>query len=151
MTLSFFQKNVDEIKKIFSASENSQDKYHFLIEMGKKLDSLPVEFKIEQNKVSGCQSTLYLYSYLKNSKLHFLADADALISKGLAALLITAYQGLTPSEILKSEPTFIEEIGLLSSLSFNRSNGLMHIHQKMKKDALNFLIQELSSLQKSSN
>lgn len=128
----------EAIKKRF-ALLSSTEKYNLLMEMGQKLPQFPVSQKTDENRVQGCQSTLYLHSELIDSKLFFKADADALISKGLAALLIHVYSGETPDAILSLPPTFLQETGILTSLSPTRSNGLAHIYARIRKAALKSL------------
>lgn len=134
-----FDEKCAEIKKIF-APLNSEQRYDQLIALGRSLPPFPPHLKTPDRIVSGCQSTLYLHSTFIDGKLFFEATADALISAGLAALLISTYSGETPETILKRPPTFIAELGLAASLSPNRSNGLAHIHLRMKQEALKTLI-----------
>ncbi len=135
-----FQEKVDAIKKSFDISLSSEEKYHILIEMGSRLPPFPPHFKTPQNLVPGCQSNLYLHSYLDEGRLFFLAASDALISAGLAALLIAAYSGETPEAILTNPPDFLTSLGLHASLSQNRSNGLNHIHLRIKQEAVKSLL-----------
>lgn len=116
------------------------------MDLGKTLPKMPKELQTENNKVSGCQSVLYLYSYLEDGILSFACECDALISKGLAAILIKAYEGLTPLEMLQSEPNFIKELDIMASISLNRSNGLAHIYQKIKTQSLNLLASTAKNL-----
>lgn len=134
-----FQKKCEGLKKIF-APLSTESRYKTLIEMGKNLPPFPKEWKTPERIVQGCQSTLYLHSHLENGEIFFEAAADALISAGLAALLIAVYSGEAPETILKCPPDFIKELGLAASLSPNRSNGLANIHLRMKQEALNFLL-----------
>jgi cysteine desulfuration protein SufE len=134
-----FQKKCDEIKNIF-INQSTQERYQTLIEMGRKLPPLPDALKTTDRIVPGCQSTLYLYTILQDGKLFFQAHADALISAGLAALLVGVYSGETPETILKSPPDFIKELGISSSLSPNRSNGLSSIYFRMKQESVKFMI-----------
>ena len=130
-----FEKKCEEIKKKFEPLSLEQ-RYQTLMEMGRALPPFPEELKTPDRIVKGCQSILYLNGTLKDGKIYFEAHADALISAGLAALLIAAYSGETPETILKCPPTFISELGIATSLSPGRSNGLAHIHLRMKQDAL---------------
>ncbi len=139
MDQSYDQKT-EAIKLKFSSLATAEERYHMLMEMGRRLPPLPQELKTPDRVVKGCQSTLYLHSFLKEGKLFFEASSEALISAGLAALLIAVYSGETPETILKCPPHFISELGIPASLSPSRSNGLAHIHLRMKQDALNFLI-----------
>ena len=132
-----FEKKCQAIQETF-ASLDAEARYKVLIELGRGLPPFPNEFKTPERQVLGCQSILYLYTAFENGKCFFQADADALISKGLAALLIAAYSGETPETILTCPPHFIGKIGIGASLSPNRSNGLVQIHLKMKQDSLKF-------------
>lgn len=130
-----FQKNAAEIRKIFSPLTTEQ-RYDTLIEMGRRLPLYPESCKTPDRIVHGCQSTLYLHTDIRDGKLFFQACADALISAGLAALLIAVYSGETPETILKSPPRFIDELGIAASLSPHRSNGLAQIYLRMKQEAI---------------
>lgn len=107
---------------------------------GEILPPFDPSWKKEENLVSGCQSILYLHSELHEGKIFFYADSDALISKGLAALLIEFYNNRPPEEVLQVEPTFIEELDLPSALTPSRVNGLSSLYLKMKQQALDFLV-----------
>ena len=130
-----------EIKDLFSSCANDEAKYAQIIELGKKLPRLPLAHKIKENLVRGCQSTMYLHSYLNDGAVFFEAESDALVSAGLAALLVQVYNGESPEVILKCPPRYLEELGLSSSLTPNRANGLYSIHLRMKQDALKLLVQ----------
>ncbi len=137
-----FQKNVEMINFFFSSLKTAEERYHALIEMGSKLAPLPESFKTPENLVQGCQSTLYLHTTRKENQLFFQASCDALISAGLAALLISTYNGESPETILTHPPDFIKDLGIYASLSPSRSNGLVNIHLKMKQDALKYLLKK---------
>lgn len=128
------------ISAIFSACVTEEEKYIKIIELGKSLPVLEAQYKIPENIVQGCQSTMYLRSYLQEGKVMFQADSDALISSGLAAILIQVYEGETPEAILKCPPDYLEQLGIGASLTPNRANGLYSIHLRMKQDALKFLL-----------
>ncbi len=134
-----FQKKVTRIKEIFTTLD-SEKRYLALIEMGKNLPSYPKEWKTPDRIVRGCQSTLYLNATFEKGTIIFTASADALISAGLAALLIAVYSGESPDTILKCPPDFLHELGIVASLSPNRSSGLAHIHLRMKQEALKALV-----------
>ncbi|MDE3045595.1 MAG: SufE family protein [Verrucomicrobiota bacterium] len=127
---------VERIKQKFSSLPQPDDRYSYLIDLGRALPLYPPALRTPSHIVPGCQSTLYLAARLENGLLHFSADADALISKGLAALLLSVYSGLSPEEILNNPPTFLHEIGLFASLSPNRSNGLAHIYHRIRQEAV---------------
>lgn len=134
-----FDLKINKIKNTFT-SLTPEQRYNALIEMGRNLPPYPNEWKTPDRVVRGCQSTLYLNSALENGTLIFTASADALISAGLAALLIAVYSGETPDTILKCPPDFLQELGIVASLSPNRSSGLAHIHLRMKQEALKALV-----------
>ena len=138
MTNLFYEK-AEGLKKKFSLL-TTDERYQLLIQMGQKLSPFPEEYRTPDRIVPGCQSTLYLLSTLSDGKLYFKAQADALISAGLAALLIAAYSGESPETILTCPPDFITELGITASLSLNRSNGLANIHLRMKQEALKNLV-----------
>jgi len=135
-----FQKKSDAIKKIFTTLTLEEDRYKILIEMGRRLPPVSPDLKVPENLVPGCQSNLYLSSRFINGLVLFEAASDALISSGLAALLLSVYSGESPETILKQPPQFLDDLGIHASLSPNRSNGLAHIHLRMKKDALKYLM-----------
>jgi cysteine desulfuration protein SufE len=134
-----FQKKCGEIKKKFTPL-TQEERYHLLMDMGRELPPFPDLLKTPDRIVRGCQSTLYLNTTTQNGKIFFEVHSDALISAGLAALLIAAYSGESAETILKCPPDFIAELGITASLSLNRSNGLAHIHLRMKQEALKSLI-----------
>jgi cysteine desulfuration protein SufE len=128
----------DLIQKIASLSSPEQ-RYAFLMELGRGLPPFPKEFLSPEWIVPGCQSILYLKPRFENGKLFFDAHCDALISAGLAALLIGVYNGKSPLEILQTPPLFLQELGISASLSPNRSLGLQAIYQRMQRYALQAL------------
>jgi len=144
MKNSIHNSQIEEIKALFSKSPDPQEKYKTIIELGRNLPDMPARLQTEENRVLGCQSTLYLHSYLEDDRLYFFVSSDALISKGLAAILTLSYQGLALEEMLKSPPNFIKDLDILSSISFNRSNGFANIYQKMKNQALSLLLSKHS-------
>ena len=104
--------------------DDVMDRYEYIIELGKQLHPLDKEFKTYNFKVQGCQSQLWLHPYEKEGKLYFEADGDALISKGLADILIRIYSGHTPSEILKTDSSALKELHLSEIISSGRQNGI---------------------------
>jgi sulfur transfer protein SufE len=129
----------NEIKALFAACSTEDEKYKKIIEMGKKLPKLKADDKTSDNIVKGCQSTMYLRSFMREGLVYFEADSEALISAGLASILIHVYNGETPETILTCPPTFLDDLGLSASLSPSRSSGLYSVHLRMKQDALKFL------------
>lgn len=135
MTINEIQ---DEIIEEFAEFTEWIDKYQMLIDLGNELDGLDAEYKNEQNLIDGCQSRVWLQCDIKDGKLVFTADSDALITKGIIALLIRVVSGHTPKEILDTDLYFIERIGLHQHLSPTRSNGLLSMVKKIKAYALAF-------------
>lgn len=129
-----------DLKNLFIHCRTEQDRYQKIIQLGRSLPLLPSEERIEENIVRGCQSIVYLRSELIDGKIYFAAHSEALISAGLAALLIQAYSGQPPEMVLKTKPSFLEELQILGSLSPSRSNGLANMFLRMQQDALKFLV-----------
>lgn len=125
-----------EIVADFSGFEDWMDKYALLIELGNELAPIDPKYKVESNLIRGCQSRVWLHQEFTDGKIIFEAESDALIVKGLVALLLKIYSNHTPKEILASEPRFIDEIGLRQHLSPTRSNGLLAMVKQMKLFAL---------------
>lgn len=121
----------------FSLYEEWLDKYEYLIELGKALEPFPEEKKTEDRLIKGCQSRVWLDSELKDGKLFFKADSDAIITKGIISLLIGVYSGRTPQEIAADDFGFVAEIGLKENLSPTRANGLVSMIETIKKTAEN--------------
>ena len=140
-----FEKKCETVKKFFLSLASPEEKYRALIEMGSKLPPFPPHLKTEERRVQGCQSLLYLHSVAEQDKILFFATSDAMISAGLAALLISVYSGEPAKVILTSPPTFLTELGIQASLSMNRSNGLANIHLRMKQEALKYLLLQTNS------
>jgi len=119
----------------FSAYDQWLDKYEYLIELGKGLDALPEEKKTEQRLIKGCQSRVWLDCEVKDGRLWFSADSDAIITKGIISLLISVYNGCTPAEVAGDDFSFVEEIGLRENLSPTRANGLVSMIETIKETA----------------
>lgn len=128
----------DEVIEEFADFEDWMDKYQLLIDLGNDEQPLPTEYKTEQNLIDGCQSRVWLQADLVDGKVQFQAESDALIVKGIVALLIRVLSGHTPQEILDADLYFIEQIGLREHLSPTRSNGLLAMLKQMKLYALAF-------------
>jgi len=133
MTLAQAQQEVVDEFAMFS---DWQDRYEHLIELGKDLPVIAPEKKTDENIVRGCQSRVWLNAEYINGVVHFTADSDAMITKGLVALLIRVLNDRTPKEIMETPLTFIDAIGLREHLSPNRSNGLVAMLDQMKRYAL---------------
>ena len=108
----------------FSMYDEWLDKYEYLIDLGKKLDTYPEEAKVDSKLIKGCQSRVWLDWKLEDGRLWFAADSDAIITKGIISLLIGVYSGRTPAEIAADDFSFIDELGLKDNLSPTRANGL---------------------------
>ncbi len=121
-----------------------EERYKKIIEQGKKLKVLDEGFKVEDYKVKGCQAQVWLRAYLKEGKVIFESDSDALITKGLIALLLELYSGLTPKEILDTKASFFGTLEFEKHLSLNRSNGLLSMLKQIKFYATAFLHQRSS-------
>ena len=130
----------DKVKALFSHCTTAAARYEKIMELGSGLRPLPPEAKIEENRVKGCQSLMYLSAKLENGQIIFEADSDALISRGLAVILLLVYSGETAEAILKCPPTFLDELGIAGSLTPGRANGLFSLHLKMKQEALRLLL-----------
>ena len=128
----------DEIIEEFSVFDDWMDKYSYLIEIGNGLEGFDEKNRVEQNLIEGCQSRVWLNGELKDGKVYYTADSDAIITKGIVALLIRVLSGHTPDEILNSELYFIDKIGLKEHLSPTRSNGLVSMIKQMRMYALAF-------------
>ena len=128
----------DEVIEEFSDFDDWMDKYQLLIDLGNEQEPLAPEYKNDQNLIDGCQSRVWLQADLVDGKVEFQAESDALIVKGIIALLIKVVSGHTPDEILDNELYFIEAIGLKDHLSPTRSNGLLARVKQMRMYALAF-------------
>lgn len=126
----------DEVVDEFCDLDDWMDRYQLLIDLGNDLDSLSERYKTEQNLIDGCQSRVWLQCDYVDGKLVFTADSDALIVKGIIALLIHVLSGHTPKEILDADLYFIDKIGLRDHLSPTRSNGLLAMVKQIKAYAL---------------
>ena len=126
----------DEVVEEFSDFDDWMDKYQMLIDLGNELKPRDEKYKTEQNLIDGCQSRVWLQCDFVDGKLVFTADSDALIVKGIIALLIQVISGHTPKEILDADLYFIDKIGLRDHLSPTRSNGLLAMVKQIKAYAL---------------
>ena len=133
MTINEIQ---DEIIQEFADFDDWMDRYQLLIDLGSSQPKLDDKYKTEQNLIDGCQSRVWLQADMKDGLLHFQAESDALIVKGIVALLVRVLSDHTPQEILVADLYFIESIGLREHLSPTRSNGLLAMLRQMKLYAL---------------
>ncbi len=121
-----------EIIEEFSMYEDWMDKYGYLIELGNDLEELDAKDKNDQNIIKGCQSRVWLVAELKDGKIYFKGESDAVIVKGLVALLLRVVSGRTPQELLETELHFIDDLGLKQHLSPTRSNGLLAMVKQIR-------------------
>lgn len=126
----------NEVIEEFQDFDDWMDKYQLLIDLGSDQEPLAEEYKTPQNLIDGCQSRVWLQADYKDGKIYFQAESDALIVKGIVALLIRVLSGHTPQEILDADMAFLDEIGLKDHLSPTRSNGLLAMVKQMKAYAL---------------
>lgn len=125
-----------EVIEEFALFDDWMDKYNYLIEMGKALPGVEEEHKQDKYLIKGCQARVWLHAETRDGKVYFSADSDALITKGIIALLIRVLSGQPPRDIVDARMDFVEEIGLKEHLSQTRSNGLVNMIKQMKLYAL---------------
>ncbi|HLA58229.1 MAG TPA: SufE family protein [Puia sp.] len=131
-----------EIISEFALFDSWDDKYEYIIDLGKRLPPLDPKYKIDENRVRGCQSSVWLIADYKDGKLFFQADSDAVIVKGLISMLIRVLNKRTPDEIIEAKMDFIREIGMTTHLAQTRSNGLLSMVKQMKHYALAYKIKD---------
>lgn len=134
------QDTENEIVEEFALFDSWDDKYEYIIDLGKKLAPLAGEYKTDEHRVRGCQSTVWLHAGYKDGKIWFTADSDAVIVKGLISMLIRVLSGHTPDEILEAKLDFIQKIGMTTHLAQTRSNGLLSMVKQMKHFALAYKV-----------
>lgn len=137
-TKKTIQETENEIVEEFSLFDSWDDKYEYIIDLGKKLAPLEDQYKTDDNKVRGCQSTVWLVADYKDGNVYFKAESDAVIVKGLISMLIRVLSGHTPDEIIQAQLNFIQQIGMTTHLAQTRSNGLLAMVKQMKNYALAF-------------
>lgn len=135
MTINEIQ---DEIIEEFNAFDDWMDKYSLIIDMGNNLTPLDEQYKTNQNLIEGCQSRVWITAQMKDGKVHFEGESDAIIVKGIVSLLFRVLNNQTPNDILNNDLYFIKEIGLQEHLSPTRSNGLVSMLKQMKLFAATF-------------
>ncbi len=138
------QETEEEITDEFSLFDNWEDKYEYIIDLGKKLKPLSAEYKIDINKIKGCQSQVWLTANEDDGRIYFKADSDAVIVKGLVSMLIRVLSGHTPQEIIDTKLDFVNKIGMTNHLAQTRSNGLLSMVKQMKNYALAYKIKQQS-------
>ncbi len=126
----------EEIISEFEFLGNWEERYKYIIDLGKELEPYPEEFRTDKYKITGCQSQVWLYPEFKDGKLYFKGDSDAMIVKGLVALLLRVYSGQSPEDILSNPPEFLKKIGIEKHLSPTRNNGLNSMLKQIQLYAL---------------
>lgn len=138
MKIEEIEKEITEEFELFG--DEWEGKYEHLIELGKSLPLIDAKYKTEDKLIKGCQSRVWLHSELKDGKVIYTADSDAIITKGLVALIVRVLGDHTPDEIINAKMDFIDKIGLKEHLSPTRANGLVSMIKQMKMDALAFKV-----------
>ena len=128
----------DEIIDEFSMFDDWDERFQYVIDLGKSLPLIDPQYKTEENTIKGCQSKVWLHGELADGKVVFTSDSDAIITKGIIAILIRTFSNQTPSEILEANTKYIDEIGLKDQLSPTRANGLVSMIKQIKMYALAF-------------
>jgi cysteine desulfuration protein SufE len=133
-------KSIEEIEKEiveeFALFDSWDDKYEYIIDLGKKLPTLEEQYKKDENKVRGCQSTVWLVADYRDGRIFYKAESDAVIVKGLISMLIRVLSGQSPDDIVNARLDFIRDIGMMTHLAQTRSNGLLAMVKQMKHYAL---------------
>lgn len=135
MTIEKLQENLIQD---FSFFEDWTQRYEYMIELSKGLEKMDEQMKNDKNIIKGCQSKVWLHAELNEGKIKFLADSEAIITRGIIAILLTIFNNRTPEEIIESDTNFIEKIGLKEHLSPNRANGLYSMIKQIKFYAIAF-------------
>ena len=135
----------NEIVEEFALFDSWDDKYEYIIDLGKKLPPLEEQHKIDINKVKGCQSTVWLVSDFRDGKVYYKAESDAVIVKGLISMLIRVLSGHSPDEIIDTKLDFINKIGMTTHLAQTRSNGLLAMVRQMKNFALAYKLKNAAN------
>ncbi len=131
----------EEIVEEFSLFDDWMQRYEYMIELGKSLPLINEKYKVEENLIKGCQSKVWVNAELQGDKLVFTADSDAIITKGIVAILIRAFSNQHPTDILNADTGFIDEIGLKEHLSPTRANGLVSMIKQLKMYAIAYQTQ----------
>jgi cysteine desulfuration protein SufE len=138
------QRTIEEIEKEiaeeFSLFDSWDDKYEYIIDLGKKLPPLEDQYKTDENRVRGCQSIVWLVADYRDGKIFYKAESDAVIVKGLISMLIRVLTGQSPDDIIQAKLNFIQQIGMTTHLAQTRSNGLLAMVKQMKNFALAYKI-----------
>ena len=131
----------EEIVDEFSMFEDWMQRYEYMIELGKSLPMIEEQYKTDDNIIKGCQSKVWVHAELQDDKLFFTADSDAIITKGIIAILIRVFSNQKPKDIMEADTQFIDEIGLKEHLSPTRANGLVSMIKQLKMYAIAYQTQ----------
>jgi len=131
----------EEIIDEFSMFEDWEERYQYMIDLGKTLPLIDEQFKTEENIIKGCQSKVWVHAEMENDKVVFTADSDAIITKGIIAILIRVFSNQSPKDIIEADTDFIDEIGLKEHLSPTRANGLVSMIKQLKMYAIAYQTQ----------
>ncbi|MBW1297986.1 SufE family protein [Aquimarina litoralis] len=135
------QKLQEEIVDEFSMFDDWMQRYEYMIDLGKSLPLIEEKYKIDENIIKGCQSKVWVHAEMKDDKVEFTADSDAIITKGIIAILIRVFSGQHPKDIIDADTSFIDEIGLKEHLSPTRANGLVSMIKQLKMYAIAYQTQ----------
>lgn len=135
------QEKQNEVIDEFAMFDDWMQRYEYMIELGKSLPLIDENYKIDENLIKGCQSKVWVHAELQGNKLLFTADSDAIITKGIVAILIRVFSNQHPSEIIEADTQFIDEIGLKEHLSPTRANGLVSMIKQLKMYAIAYQTQ----------
>lgn len=135
------QEKQQEVVDEFAMFDDWMQRYEYMIELGKSLPLIDEKYKIDDNLIKGCQSKVWVHAELEGDKLSFTADSDAIITKGIVAILIRVFSDQHPSEIIEADTKFIDEIGLKEHLSPTRANGLVSMIKQLKMYAIAYQTQ----------
>lgn len=139
--MSNIKEKQEEVVEEFSMFDDWMQRYEYMIELGKSLPLIDEKYKVEENLIKGCQSKVWVHAELEGDKLLFTADSDAIITKGIVAILIRVFSNQHPSDILEADTHFIDEIGLKEHLSPTRANGLVSMIKQLKMYAVAYQTQ----------
>lgn len=139
--MNSIQKIQEEIIDEFSMFDDWMQRYEYMIDLGKSLPLIDEQFKTDEYIIKGCQSKVWVHAEMKDSSIYFTADSDAIITKGIIAILIRAFSGQPPQAILDADTAFIDEIGLKEHLSPTRANGLVSMIKQIKLYAVAYQTQ----------
>jgi len=131
----------EEIIEEFAMFDDWMDRYEYMIELGKSLPLIDEKYKVKENLIKGCQSKVWVHAEMNDEKISFTADSDAIITKGIVAILIRAFSNQHPKDILDADTQFIDEIGLKEHLSPTRANGLVSMIKQLKMYAIAYQTQ----------